>query len=140
LVSAILDTDILSEILKGRDAVVARRASAYLEAHGRFTITCVSVLEVVAGWHRLQREDRVREFLDRLRDFEVLPLETLAAAEAGRIEADLARTGQPIGRADTMVAAIAVVQGRTLVSGNEAHYARIAALDHSLRIENWRTE
>ena len=68
---SVLDTDIFSEVLKRKNGNVVRRAEEYLRLHGRFTITCITVLEVVAGWHRLQREDRVNEFLARLPDLEV---------------------------------------------------------------------
>ena len=76
---SVLDTDILSEVLKRRNSRVVRQAEEYLRLHGRFTISCITVLEVVTGWHRLQREDRVQEFLGQLPDFEVLPLDTEAA-------------------------------------------------------------
>ena len=49
-----------------------------------------------------------------------------AAELAGRITGDLDRTGQPIGRADPMIAAIAIVNGLELVAGNTAHYQRIS--------------
>ena len=97
------------------------------------------MLEVVAGWHRLQREDRVRQFLGQLPDFEVLPLDTEAAAQAGRIEADLARHGTPIGRADSMIAAIAATRGLPLVTGNTDHYRRIRDLGVPLVLSNWRS-
>lgn len=96
------------------------------------------MLEIVAGWHRLQREDRVQEFLGRLPDFEILPLDTEAAVQAGRIEADLARHGTPIGRADPMIAAIAVVRGLPLVTGNTDHYRRIRDLGVPLALSDWR--
>jgi predicted nucleic acid-binding protein len=48
-VKAILDTHILSEYLKGHDAVVARRAEAYARDHGVFTFTSVTVYEIVYG-------------------------------------------------------------------------------------------
>jgi tRNA(fMet)-specific endonuclease VapC len=135
---SILDTDILSEVLKRRNDAVVRRAEEYLRFHGRFTISCITVLEVVAGWHRLQREDRIQEFLGRLPDFEVLPLDTEAAARAGRIEADLSRKGQPVGRADSMIAGIAAVSGLHLVTGNTEHYRRIRDLGVPLVLSDWR--
>jgi hypothetical protein len=36
---ALLDTDILSEVLKNRDAAVVREAQAYLVQHGEFTVS-----------------------------------------------------------------------------------------------------
>lgn len=46
----LLDTDILSEILKRRDANVAAKAVAYLAEHGRLTLSSISLLEVVRGF------------------------------------------------------------------------------------------
>jgi predicted nucleic acid-binding protein len=45
---AILDTDMLSEYLKGHNAAVAGRAAA--KDHGVFTFTSVTVYEIVYGW------------------------------------------------------------------------------------------
>jgi len=44
---SLLDTDILSEIIKGRDPVVTAKARAYLGRVGRFTTSAVSVVEIV---------------------------------------------------------------------------------------------
>jgi predicted nucleic acid-binding protein len=47
----LLDTDILSEYLKGHDRNVARHAAAYARQHGVFSFTSVTVHEIV--WVRL---------------------------------------------------------------------------------------
>ena len=46
---ALLDTDILSEVLKRRDQSVLGRANAYRGTHGRFTLSAATVMEVVRG-------------------------------------------------------------------------------------------
>jgi tRNA(fMet)-specific endonuclease VapC len=66
-------------------------------------------------------------------------LDAVSAELAGRIYADLERLGQPIGRADPMIAAIALRHDLTLVTGNLSHYRRIQALGHNLQLDNWRT-
>jgi tRNA(fMet)-specific endonuclease VapC len=43
----LLDTDILSEILKGKNATVAPKASTYFAEHGHFTTSSVTVAEIV---------------------------------------------------------------------------------------------
>jgi predicted nucleic acid-binding protein len=45
---------------------------------------------------------------------------------------------QPIGRADPMIAAIAIDQGLELVTGNTAHYQLIQELGYPLTLVNWR--
>ena len=136
--SVILDTDIFSEVLKGRDPEIGRRGAGYIATHGRLAITVVTVVEIVSGWRRLQREDRIGEFLACLMDVEVIPLGMEAASIAGRIEGDLKRAGQTIGRADSMIAAIAIAEACPLVTGNTEHYERIHRLGHDIRLENWR--
>ena len=48
--ATLLDTDILSEILKRRDAQVTAQAAAYLREHGQFTISAFSRFEVRRGY------------------------------------------------------------------------------------------
>jgi predicted nucleic acid-binding protein len=68
----------------------------------------------------------------------ILPLDVAAAELAGRITGDLDRGGQTIGRADPIIAAVAVVQGLAFVTGNTAHYQRIQRLGYPLTLVNWR--
>ena len=65
-------------------------------------------------------------------------LDVSAAELAGRITGDLVRIGQPIARADPMIAAIAIDQGLELVTGNTTHYQRIQQLGYPLTLVNWR--
>ena len=47
--AALLDTDILNEVLKQKNAKVVDRASDYLQAHGQFAISSLSRYEVIRG-------------------------------------------------------------------------------------------
>lgn len=89
----LLDTDILSEVLKGRNAPVVAQAQAYLAVYQVFTISAVSVMEIVCGFQRVQRYDRLEQFLQSLSAVEVLPVDAESAVLAGRIDGDLWRTG-----------------------------------------------
>ena len=46
---SILDTDILSEYLKGHNSVVIGHAAQYAHEHGVFSFTSVTVYEIVYG-------------------------------------------------------------------------------------------
>ena len=135
---SLLDTDIFSEVLKGVDPVVITRATEYRAVFGQYIISTITVMEVVKGLHKVRREERIRQFLNILATVELLVLDERSAELAGRIFADLERAGQPIGRADPMVAAIAIQHGLTLVTGNTAHYERVRNLGYPLAIDNWR--
>ena len=136
---SLLDTDIFSEVLKGIDPKIVRKATAYLAAFGRYTITVLTVMEVVKGLHKQRRTKKVKQFLTHISAAEVLAFDRASAELAGRIFADLERTGQPIGRIDPMIAAIAVQHGLTLVTGNLVHYRRIQAFNYKLQLDNWRS-
>ena len=135
---ALLDTDIFSEVLKGIDQRVVTRAIAYRSVFGRYMLSVITVMEIVKGFHKLHREDRIERFLRGLQSAELLTLDSQSAEIAGRIYADLERVGQSIGRADPMVAAIALRHSLTLTTGNVSHFQRIQALGYDLKLDNWR--
>jgi tRNA(fMet)-specific endonuclease VapC len=135
---ALLDTDILSEVLKGRNPQVVAQAEVYLRHHAMLTVSAVSGIEVVSGLQRMARSAQLEQFLRALDAIEVLPVDTQSAVLAGRIDGDLLRTGQPIGRADPIIAAQAITLGVVLVTGNVRHYEHIVALGYPLRMANWR--
>ncbi|MER3447093.1 MAG: VapC toxin family PIN domain ribonuclease [Candidatus Dadabacteria bacterium] len=136
--NSLLDTDIFSEILKGINQNVVVKATAYRAAFGHYTISTITVMEIVKGFHKLQREDRIQRFLAGLSSVKLLALDLRSSELAGRIYADLERIGQPIGRADPMIATIALRHGLTLVTGNLSHYKRIQALGYGLTLDNWQ--
>lgn len=135
---SLLDTDIVSEISKARDADLVKKAEAYLSEHGRFSISAITVMEVVRGYYHAGKISRLNQFLSSLAGQEVAPFTRTTAELAGRIDADLLKSGQPIGRADPMIAATAIEQGLILVTGNTEHFVRIQSLGYELAIENWR--
>lgn len=135
---ALLDTDILSELMRDKNEVVRGRANAYLVSEQKLTVSAITVLEVIKGLHKMQRSAEIDRFRAALSSMEVIPISTEEAIEAGRIYAELESIGRPIGRADPMVAAVAIVHGLVLVTGNESHYRRIQDLPRALLIDNWR--
>lgn len=137
---ALLDTDILSEVLKGIDRAVATQATAYRQEHGCYTTSAVTITEIIKGFQRLGKDDRAQQFLTAMGAEEVLPLDREAAAIAGRIHGELERRGQTIGRADPMIAGIAIHHRLTLVTGNTKHFERIVELGFDLPLEDWRSE
>jgi predicted nucleic acid-binding protein len=135
---ALLDTDILSEIGKARDATVAANAKTYRRSFGHFTFSTVSVMEVISGFQKTRATARLNAFLSTLPHMEILTFDETAAELAGRIAGDLERMGQPIGVPDTMIAAIAIDNGLELVTGNTSDYRRIQQLGYPLTLANWR--
>ena len=45
----LLDTDIFSELMRGKNEVVRARAASYLKQHDRLTISTITILEGSSG-------------------------------------------------------------------------------------------
>jgi tRNA(fMet)-specific endonuclease VapC len=135
---ALLDTDTLSEIGKGKNPAIRAKAYAYSKVFRYYSFSVITVLGIVRGYQEAQDFQRMHASMASVATEEVFPLDLTASELAGRITGDLDRTGQPIGRADPMIAAIAIVQGLELVTGNTAHYQRIQRLGYTLPLVDWR--
>jgi tRNA(fMet)-specific endonuclease VapC len=136
---AVIDTDILSEVLRRRDPWLVRRCDGYLRDHGRLAVSAVTVFEIVSGWHRVGRHDKADAFLLWVEAAELLDVDRECANLAGQVDGALQRAGRRVGMADVLIAATALRHGRVLVSGNEAHFRRITDAGFPLHFDNWRT-
>jgi tRNA(fMet)-specific endonuclease VapC len=132
---ALLDTDILSEVIKRRDVNVQRNAQEYLTVHRQFQFSIITRYEILRG---LKAKDAFRQELAFERQCErsiVLPLADEVVVQAAEIYGLLRKQGAIIGDADILIAATAIVHDRVLVTGNLAHFRRIP----ELRCETWRS-
>ena len=135
---ALIDTDIFSEIGKATDATIAANVKTYRRSFGHYTFSTVTVVEILSGFQKAQATGRLNSFLATLPHMEILTLDQPAAELAGRIGGDLERIGQPIGVADTMIAAIAIENGLELVTGNTSDFQRVQQLGYPLTLVNGR--
>jgi tRNA(fMet)-specific endonuclease VapC len=134
----VLDTDIYSEILKGRNENVNRRASEYEYHFGQLTISVITVAEIVKGLQKREEIDEIDAFGKACEFEEILCLDLKAAAMAGKIYGQLERQGLTIGRADPLIAAIALANDLGLATGNIKHFMRVCDLGFPLRLANRR--
>jgi tRNA(fMet)-specific endonuclease VapC len=135
---ALLDTDTLSEIGKGRNPKITANANIYRNIYCYYSFSVITVLEIVRGYQKAQDFRRLHAFMASIASEEIFPLDLAPAELAGRVNGDLDRIGQPIGRADPMIAAVAIINGLELVTGNTAHYQRIQQLGYPFVPSNWR--
>lgn len=135
---SLLDTDIFSEILKAKNLTVVENATAYRKKFPQYTLSSVTVTEMVKGFQRLGRLDHVKNLATALAGEEVLPLDRESAILAGQIYGELERAGMTIGRADPLIAGIALHNDLPLVTGNTRHFQRIVDLGFPLSLQDWR--
>lgn len=133
----LLDTDVFSEITKAKNPAITRKATQYFQEHKRYTLSVITVMEIIEGWHKKQQPQRIEQFQTIFQTQEVLSFSYSASVLAGKIYADLEGTGQRIGYPDCMIAAIAIVNNLPLVTGHLNHYQRIQNLNYSLILKNW---
>jgi tRNA(fMet)-specific endonuclease VapC len=131
---ALLDTDILSEILKQKNPEVLAASRRYLAEHQRFAFSAITLYEVVRGF-RAKRAERARaQFQGLLTDCEVLPISISVLHCAADLWAQAHQLGHPRDDADLIIAATAIETRRVLVTGNTAHFQWIP----SLSLSDWR--
>lgn len=130
---ALLDTDILSAIMR-RDSAVLSRAHAYQQEHGKFTISIITRYEILRGLKAKDAVAQLRRFELFCAASEILPLSEPIVSKASDIYAILKKQGKPIGDADILIAATAIASGLSLVTGNVAHHGRIPGIV----VENWQ--
>ncbi len=135
---ALLDTDTFSEIIKAKNQNVAQNARAYRLQFGCYTISAVTIAEMVKGLQKRRRDDRIRGLVVAISNEELLPLDLEAAVIAGRIYGELEVAGQTIGRIDPLFAGTAIAHNLVLVTGNIRHFERVVALGFPLKITDWR--
>jgi tRNA(fMet)-specific endonuclease VapC len=131
----LLDTDILSNLMKPSPSLALIRRLASVPAEQQF-VSSISLGELVYGAHRatartaflLQQINRVV-----LPNLPILPFDAHAARRYGEVRARLDQQGTPIGDADVRIAATALVLGLTVITGNVRHFQRVP----DLVVENW---
>ena len=131
---AILDTDLLSEVLKRKDLVVLATAERYLAEHQRLAFSAMTVFEIVRGLRANGATRQIVDFLRTTRTSEVLPVSLAVLMRAAELWAEGRNGGHPHNDADLIIAATALEANRVLLTGNTSHYSWIAGL----RLDDWR--
>jgi len=129
----LLDTDILSELLK-QHPIVTRRATQYLTEHLHLAFSLITRYEILRGLKAKQARAQEAAFETFCQACMIVPLTEATVSVAADLYGDLYRRGALIPDADLLIAATALVEGRTLVTNNREHFARIGGLT----VENWK--
>jgi tRNA(fMet)-specific endonuclease VapC len=129
---ALVDTDILSEFLRGTTKVV-ENAEKYLQFYDAINFSIITYYEILNGLLYKDAKKQLKKFTDFADLNKILPLTLSATRQAAEIFVDLKKTGQPIGHTDCLIAGIAFTNGLQLVTNNIDHFKRVKGLE----IVNW---
>jgi tRNA(fMet)-specific endonuclease VapC len=130
----LLDTNILSDLLKNPQGKVARKISSL--AAGERDLLATSIVVAAELRYGVAKSGssilagRVEQLLDAI---EILSFEADADRHYGRIRAELENAGTPIGGNDLLIAAHVLAIDAVLVTDNVREFKRV----EGLRVENW---
>jgi tRNA(fMet)-specific endonuclease VapC len=127
-----LDTNVVSHIMQGRDAALLARLVQV--PMGQAVISSVTLAELEYGLHRKGQPARLRSALDQaLLRMDVLPWDEKVAVCYGEMCSSLEAQGISLSDFDMMIAAHAVSADATLVSRDKA----FTQLSARLKLELW---
>lgn len=130
----LLDTNVLSEVLRKRPLLAVMRALHALRPEQRYASE-ITRYELRAGTARLNDDGTLwqRTQLQVLPLVRWLPFDAPVAMAAADIGAALRRRGEPVEETDLFIAATALVHGFSVSTRNVRHFERVPGLV----VENW---
>ncbi len=129
----LLDTCVVSDFARGERLTLARIKAASPQDIAVSVITQMEMDYGLLTNPKLARQLRpvLEAFLETI---SVIPYDTAAARETGRLRAALKTRGTPIGAYDALIAGTALAHGLILVTSNIREFERI----EGLVLEDWR--
>ena len=131
--AVLLDTDILSELLK-QHPLVLQWVRTYLAEHERLAFSIITRYELLRGLKAKQARTQEAAFTLLCQASLILPLTDQVVDRAATLYGELHRQGALLPDADLLIAATALEAQRILVTNNLAHFQRVP----NLIIETWK--
>ena len=125
-----LDTNVVVNLLTGRQSAVRSRFDDERQAGRRLTLPVIALFELRFGAANSDRPEPNARVLERLLadKIDILHFDSEDAAEAGEIRAHLRSKGTPIGPYDVLIAAQARRREATLITSNLREFQRVPGL------------
>ena len=127
----LLDTNILSYLLKGKGSNIIKKLSS-IDRNDIF-VPSIAYSELLFGAEKIGNPKLTEAIKSLVSPFKIVPFTHKEASVYATIRNDLERKGTPIGAMDLLIAAIAVAGNYTLVSHNCDEFKRV----DSLLLEDW---
>jgi len=129
---SILDTDILSEFLRGNQNVISN-VDEHLKSFGYVNLAIISYYEILNGLLYKDARKQLSLFEAFVEQNKVIPLTIRTVKISASIQAELRKKGLSIGHTDTLIAGIAIANEMQLITNNTAHFSRVEGLE----TDNW---
>jgi len=129
----ILDTDILISFLRNKKKAV-NMMSSLIKSKTILTTTIINVGELYTGAYLSSQVAKDINAIEKLLEkFEILEYTKEDSRVFGQIQANLIKTGNKIGKMDTIIGSIALNRNEVLITRNVKHFEMIPRL----KIKNW---
>ncbi|MBS1537255.1 MAG: type II toxin-antitoxin system VapC family toxin [Bacteroidetes bacterium] len=129
---SILDTDVLSEFLRG-NSKVAHRIEEYLKEFSFINLSIITYYEILNGLLYKDAKKQLNKFEEFISLNKIIPLTLRSVKISASIQANMRKHGTEIGHTDTLIAGIAIANDMQLITNNAEHFNRI----EGLTIDNW---
>ena len=127
-----LDTNTCIFIIKKDENVLSHLKNIDFK---EICISSITLSELEYGVAKSMHSEKNQKALDAfVYNFSILPFDSNAAHEYGKIRANLEKIGSPIGSMDMLIAAHAKSQKLILVTNNTKEFIRV----NGLNIEDWK--
>ncbi len=131
----LLDSGIATDYINRRSGIYDRARDEVAKGNS-IGIGLPVLAEMIAGIERSSSRDRnMKKLLAAMSALRLWPFDEAAAFEYGRLYAELARAGRPIGVIDMMIAAVALTLGNCTVVSADSDFLAVPGLS----VENWRS-
>ena len=130
---SLIDTDILSEFLRGNIDVISK-IDEHIKIFGFINLSIITFYEIINGLYYKDSKRKLPMFEEFVSYNKILPVSKNVAKISASLSADLRKNGAEIGHFDTLIAGTALVNNLHLVTNNVKHFGRIK----DLRIVNWK--
>lgn len=131
---ALVDTDILSELLKQHDPTVQARAEAYFRVQSQIAISAITCYQILRWLREPPKAERLAQFDQLLREQIVLDVDLPVLDRAADLWIQARAEGKPREDVDLIIAATALIHDLTLATANIKHFDWISGL----KLDNWR--
>ncbi len=131
----LLDTNIVSKFMRGRDRLLTARFEAARQTASSLALSVIVIQELEYGISRAPYPDRTRAKVDVFLSGidQLVPFDLEDALVLADIRKTLVPAGRMIGPFDAMIAAQALRRGAVLVTNNTGEFHRVPGL----RVVDW---
>jgi tRNA(fMet)-specific endonuclease VapC len=135
----LLDTDVLIAYLRGKNEPLKQKIQDLLINNNSLYASIISLGELYVGAFKSENPTKNLFLIHELKEvIDIIELDDSTMFSYGELQAALEKAGQIIGDFDVLIAASAIINKLTLVTGNRRHFERLKQYSPGFNFEEWQ--